>query len=62
MEEIDTGRIATGKMNPGQMRVQAGRAEGIMELKEEDIMAIGGVLEDTARGVQTWGILLQTTL
>ena len=62
MEEIDTGRIATGKKNLGQTRVQAGKAEGIMELREQDTMAIGGVLEDTARGFQTWGILLQATL
>ena len=58
MEEIGIGRIAIGKKNLGQTRVQAGKAEGTMELREQDTMVIEGVLEDTARGFQTWGTLL----
>ena len=44
------------------MEAPVERVEEIMELKELAAMAIGGVHEDTARGFQTWGTLLQATL
>ena len=62
VEEIATGRTTTGKRNPGLMRARAEKVVGTMEQKEQDNMAIGGVPEDTARGFQTWGNLLQATL
>ena len=62
MSEIDTGRAAMDRRNHGHMKVLAEKEEGTMELKELDTMAIGGAHEDTARGFQTWGILLQATL
>ena len=62
MEEIDIGKTAIDRRNHGQTKVLAGKGEGTMELQELDTRAIGGVHEDTARGFQTWGILLQATL
>ena len=62
MIEIGTGRAATDRKNRGQMKALAEREGRTMELKELDAMAIGGAHEDTARGFQTWGILLQATL
>ena len=62
MTEIGTGETVTDRKNHGQMKALAERVGGIMELKELDAMAIGGVHEDTARGFQIWGILLHATL
>ena len=62
MEEIDIGEIIIDKRNHGQTKGLAGKGEGVMELREQDIMAIGGAHAETARGLQTWGILQQATL
>ena len=53
MTEIGTGGTVTDRKNLGQMKSLVERVGGVMELKELDVMAIGGTHEDTARGFQT---------
>ena len=55
---IDMDRIATDRMDIGQIEAPAEKGEEIAGL----VMAIEGEPENTARGFQTWGILLQATL
>ena len=58
---IDIDRTATDRMDIGQIEVLAEKGEEISELRGL-VMAIEGEPENTARGFQTWGILLQATL
>ena len=52
------GRTVTDRRISGQMKAPVERVGEVMELKELDVMAIGGTHEDPARGFQTWGTLL----
>ena len=63
-EEEGTGieETTTDKKNCTLMKVLAGMAGEVTELRELRPIAIGGTLQDTARGFLTWGILLQVTL
>ena len=59
---IDIDRTATDRMDIGQIEALAGKGEEISELRGLVVMAMEGEPENTARGFQTWGILLQATL